>query len=291
MPELDIQTDPSAVAAIESAPIPLTFRRCRYGPMVFLPQDLFVGPSFLHYGEYSPAETETLVGNLRPGDVVVDVGAYIGALTIPFAKAVGPTGGVVAFEPQPFIFEVLCCNVVLNRLENVRLLNAASGAAPAEATIPLLDYRQPVNFGAIDSSYWLGGTKVPITPIDALNLPRCNLIKADVEMMELEVLRGAAATIAHFHPLLWIENDKTDAAYAKALVEHIYSLGYTPYWHIAELFVTPNFANNSTNIFHSTASFNLLCVPPGAVLEGNWPICRPDAPCWTDIPRPQQHDS
>ncbi len=47
------------------------------------------------------------------GDWVVDIGANIGHYTLLFSKLVGPTGRVIAFEPMPETFELLCANVAL----------------------------------------------------------------------------------------------------------------------------------------------------------------------------------
>ena len=56
-----------------------------------------------------------LVGRLlRAGDVFIDGGANVGLFTLVAARAVGPTGRVVAFEPSPKSREVLRRNVALN---------------------------------------------------------------------------------------------------------------------------------------------------------------------------------
>ena len=48
--------------------------------------------------------------------------------------------------------------------------------------------------------------------LDEFNLPRVDLIKIDVEGMELEALEGARRTIERSHPIMLIEKIKTDAA-------------------------------------------------------------------------------
>jgi FkbM family methyltransferase len=55
----------------------------------------------------------------------VDVGAHVGYFTLLLAKQVGPSGEVVAFEPNPNIFEILKENVALNGYRNVILENKA----------------------------------------------------------------------------------------------------------------------------------------------------------------------
>jgi tRNA G46 methylase TrmB len=59
---------------------------------------------------------------LRPGDVVVDCGAYIGEFTLYAAEAVGPAGKVIAFEPDPENMKALKANIALNRLKNVTVM-------------------------------------------------------------------------------------------------------------------------------------------------------------------------
>ena len=44
--------------------------------------------------------------------------------------------------------------------------------------------------------------------IDSLNLSRLDLIKIDVEGMELEVLQGAEATLGRFRPIIIVEQLK-----------------------------------------------------------------------------------
>jgi FkbM family methyltransferase len=76
-----------------------------------------------------------LVGlQLGAGDVVVDIGANLGAFTVLAAKRVGPAGRVYAYEPDPVTCARLEGNVRLNGLEKVVVVeNAAVGAAAGEA--------------------------------------------------------------------------------------------------------------------------------------------------------------
>lgn len=74
---------------------------------------------------FEPFETELVQRLLRPGDRVVDVGANIGYYTLIFARSVGPSGRVWAFEPEPANFDMLHRNVRLNDYGNVVLERAA----------------------------------------------------------------------------------------------------------------------------------------------------------------------
>lgn len=79
---------------------------------------------------------QALVRRVRPGDVVWDIGANLGLYSIALARAVGPEGQVVAFEPEPRAMARLRCNVALNRVAEVRPIAAALGDRAGE--LPLL---------------------------------------------------------------------------------------------------------------------------------------------------------
>src|SRR5689334_16414097 len=51
---------------------------------------------------------------VKPGDIVLDIGANVGAHTLPLAQLVGPTGKVYAFEPTLYAFGKQRTNISLN---------------------------------------------------------------------------------------------------------------------------------------------------------------------------------
>src|SRR5262249_22498904 len=143
-------------------------------------------------------------------DVVVEAGANIGALTLPIAKRVGFGGHIHAFEPQRPIHAMLRVNLALNGLSNVTAHRTGLGAVPGELRLPRVEYARPGNFGAYGLSAEADGEIVPVLTVDGLELSRCDLLKIDVQGMELAVLQGAAATIARCRPMLYVENDQKE---------------------------------------------------------------------------------
>jgi FkbM family methyltransferase len=245
-------------AARASADAMLAIRRCRHGTMMYLRQDRYVGRSFTEYGEYSEGEVELFRQCLRPGDVAIDVGANLGAHTLPLARLVGPGGIVIAFEPQRILFQILCGNVALNEIPNVHALPFGVGRAGGSTKVPALDYRGANNFGGIA----LGGAQgedVTVVALDQLGLARVKLIKIDVEGMELDVLVGAKATLARCRPILYVENDRADKS--EALVAQLQEEGYRMWWHTPALFNPGNFLGNPQNVFGNVISCNMLCLP------------------------------
>ncbi|MGQ0677510.1 MAG: FkbM family methyltransferase [Rhodospirillales bacterium] len=238
----------------------VALKRCRHGLMLYLKRDMYVGRSLDLYGEFSEIES-ALLARLVPGDgVAVDAGANIGAHTLALARAAGPRGMVVAAEPQRALFQMLCANLALNEIRNVRAINAGLGAGRGSTRVPAIDYAAGGNFGGVS----LGaeaGEAVPVEAIDAWELRRLDLIKADVEGMEADVLRGGAKTIARLKPVLYVEADRKDRA--AELVELLLSFDYRPFLHLPPLFNRDNWFANPEDAFPDIASANLLCVPRG----------------------------
>src|SRR5256885_16943119 len=86
-------------------------RQCRHGMMLYNINDQFQGRMLDKYGEYSEGEVDSFAQLLKPGMTVVEVGANIGSHTLAFAPLVGSHGRVVAFEPHPGIFPMLCATL------------------------------------------------------------------------------------------------------------------------------------------------------------------------------------
>lgn len=242
-------------------------KHCRHGPLVFLREDMYIGRSLALYGEFSELEAVLFAQIVRPGDVVIEVGANIGAHTVHLARLVGATGCVHAYEPQRVIFQLLCANVALNGLFNVYTHHAAAGSSAGELHVPPLNYAAVNNFGGISLSQEKTGEPVPVVCLDTLTLPSLKLLKVDVEGMEHAVLSGARALIGRHRPFLYVENDRQEKS--AALITLIDELGYDMVWHLPTLYNPDNFAKNPHNAFASIVSCNLLCVPKEASVSMN----------------------
>lgn len=128
----------------------------------------------------------------KPGDIVVDVGANVGEVSIVMSRGVGPSGRVLAFEPSPRVYGYLLGNLELNGCVNVTARNAALGAAAGMARMTD-DRRDDMNRLSDD-----GRVRVECSTLDR-EVPadaRPALIKIDVEGTELDVLKGGAAVLS-----------------------------------------------------------------------------------------------
>jgi len=105
-------TDRSQVVELDIAPVGRV-------DMFLNPLDRVITPLMQAHRVWEPTETRLFLDTIRPGDTVVDVGANVGYYTLLAAEAVGPTGRVFAFEPDPVAFALLEDNVRLSGATNV----------------------------------------------------------------------------------------------------------------------------------------------------------------------------
>lgn len=119
------------------------------GKLLVPVRDFEVGRKLAFKGEYDRAHVEKLLQLVNENSSVLFVGAHVGSLVIPIAKAVRE---VVAVEANPATFETLLTNLAINHCRNVRALNVAAS-----------DKREKVRFLA--SIHNSGGSKIaPASP-------------------------------------------------------------------------------------------------------------------------------
>ena len=113
-------------------------------PMWVDTRDRVIATHLLGDEVWEPLETAAFLAYAQEGMCVFDVGANIGYYTLLAARAVGPSGRVYAFEPEPHNFELLTRNVAENGFTNVRPVNAAVSNRAGVVRLHLDD----ANFGA-----------------------------------------------------------------------------------------------------------------------------------------------
>jgi FkbM family methyltransferase len=155
-------------------------------------------------------ETERLREYLTPGGVVVDVGANLGFTALLFAKLVGPSGQIYAFEPSPPIYAKLLQVVAKNELANVRCFNLGCGTARKRETllVPASSGNATIRRSGVSLPDAHRELNIEIDTLDHVMLPlapKVDLIKIDTEGFEDQVLAGAAELIARDHPVVYIE--------------------------------------------------------------------------------------
>lgn len=175
---------------------------------------------------------------------VLDIGANLGAFTVPIAKHIAPHGGVISsFEPQRIVYYQLCGNIFLNRLDNCYAYHCALGERDEMIEIPEVDFNQESNVGAysLKAEYMalenvhLSEKKHDVHQIrlDNVSPPSPNvtlsLIKIDTEGLELNVLKhGQEFLKKHHYPPIFFEAWQTDhyQAQREELMAFLRGVGY-----------------------------------------------------------------
>lgn len=252
--------------------------QCRHGLMLLDRRDTAVSRSLLLYGEYSEDECHIFCQILDKGQTVVEAGAHIGAHTLALSALVGREGAVYAFEPQSMLYNMLCANMAINNRTGVKCFQEGLGSKKGTKYYPRVEEDQDCNFGGLglDSDKETGHS-VNIRTVDELELPACHLIKADVQGMELDVIKGAQATIMKYRPFLYLENE--DRVKSPDLIRYLQSLDYLLYWHLPFLFNPCNYFNNMQDSFPGLISANMICIPRSspAGISGFFPVTGPES--------------
>jgi FkbM family methyltransferase len=203
-----------------------------------------VGFQILSKSSYDEEEVDLLLAMLNcrrkhfgDGVVAIDGGANIGVHTVEWARHMHDWGRVIAFEAQEIVYYALAGNVALNNCLNARVRLAALGESCGEMAVPQPDYYMPASFGSLELREHEGAefigqpisyeadacSRVPMVNLDSLQFDRLDLVKLDVEGMELDVLRGARALLTRHRPIMLIEFIRSDQAELEAFVV---GLGY-----------------------------------------------------------------
>jgi len=159
-----------------------------------------------------PGIAEALARHLSEGKCFYDAGAHIGFYSMIAARFVGPTGRVIAFEPDPDNVRVMVDNLAMNALSWVRVVPAAVWSAdgpmqfergadtPSRMAGKIIPHDDlPSNSGSLVSC-----PAVTLDHLSGSDHPP-NVVKVDVEGGEVAVLHGARVTIQNHHPILVIE--------------------------------------------------------------------------------------
>jgi len=159
---------------------------------------------YLNRNFYELSMLEDIKGRLEQNKIVVDVGANIGNHTVYFSK-ICEAKMVYAFEPQKEIFDILKKNIEINELSHsVKLFNMGVGKEHGYGSISVVD---PNNYGMTRLNKDANG-QIEIVSLDSILLekvPKVDMIKIDVEGMEVDVLIGADKILKKFKPLIYIE--------------------------------------------------------------------------------------
>jgi FkbM family methyltransferase len=177
----------------------------RKGATIVLNQKDPVVSGAIAFGVYEKAETAFFCSVCRPGMTFLDIGANIGYYSALASRRIGPSGQIVALEPDPESFRYLKQNIVANLAPTVFCIQKA--AAAESGTLRLYVNRENRGDNRLypndlcDSSY-----QVEVSTVDAMledcGVERVDLVKMDVQGFEGHVLSGMKQTIQRSNSLI-----------------------------------------------------------------------------------------
>jgi len=178
--------------------------------------DIIVNPTFLSFvekdlyflGTYEAGVMNMIQKHLRIGDIFIDVGANIGAMTLLARSLVGPAGFVYAFEPHPVVYRDLKENIRINQYDNIMCMQVAIGDSDQNMYLSEREICRGASTlidrpGNLPNKYL-----VEVKTLDDLMIKRkrpVNMLKIDAEGYDLRVLNGAEQLILKDRPKIIVE--------------------------------------------------------------------------------------
>lgn len=183
----------------------ISVAQCDGWLMYASPDDIYGGKGILRYGKYESHVSSVFRSRLRPGFHVLDIGANIGYYSLLAAMVAGPSGLVIAVEPNPRNVRMILASARLNHFDHLQVIQTA--AAREWGVVVLYtdgsqgSVRKPVDGDAILEAETVGAARLD----DIIKGRRIDIIKIDVEGYEREALEGCLETIRAHRPLIFSE--------------------------------------------------------------------------------------
>jgi|WetSurMetagenome_2_1015567.scaffolds.fasta_scaffold85038_2 FkbM family methyltransferase len=180
--------------------------------------DLSEGIDFSIYllGGFEPKTLKLYSKIVKPGDIVLDIGANVGAHTLPLARLVGDDGKVIAFEPTRYAIGKLSANIELNkelsdRISVNQIMLVSNEGETLESEIysswPLFEPSKNVHhqhLGKLKETK--GAVAVTLDQIvRQMHINTIDFIKLDVDGHEYSILKGGKETLKAFTPIILME--------------------------------------------------------------------------------------
>lgn len=149
-------------------------------------RDVGISSHLMTIGDWEPWIRRVLMGLVRPGMRVLDVGANFGFYTLLMASAVGEKGEVIAIEANPHLLDLLKRSISVNGLgQRIRLIGKAACDRNAR-----LSFSYDVQ--------WSGGGRLSEAPSIAANvvtvdvdaIPLDSLIEGPVDVIKIDIEGG-----------------------------------------------------------------------------------------------------
>jgi FkbM family methyltransferase len=207
VPDLQFAELPQLGALADPTDMTVVAARTIFGPFACFAGDLING-QLLAFGAHTRNELAMLLAFVEAGDVVYDIGAHIGTFAVPLAAAVGEAGRLVAVEAHADNYDRL-----LRNLDSHGLLSPSGPAHAVHAVIGGAGKFAARKVAGNTGATWFQSDPAAQAGPPSLNLDelhaaqgggRVDVVKIDIEGMELAALRSARGLLAQ-RPLFYVE--------------------------------------------------------------------------------------
>ena len=210
-----------------------------YGKFKVISNDEGISKHIINNHIWESNILKLIVQYAKNNSTFIDIGANIGCHCIGLKKKKPKDNiNIVAFEPQPFIYNILKYNMEIS-CDRYECYNKGLGNDHRTIYMDMPDYNNCKNPGGIGLN--LDGNDSSKTPVEIVTLDSCtceniSLMKIDVEGLENQVLMGAYETIKRCKPVMIIEilggtpiedADDHNRNYILHTIHHIETLGYS----------------------------------------------------------------
>jgi len=198
------------------------------GEAIYVFENDYIGRMVRFFGDLDPAVSAVVREIVQPGDIILDIGANVGIVTLQAASIVGTAGHVFAFEPVKRLSTCLSCSATENRFENITILNVALSDFTGRGSMKVAHR----SLACSTLSLHTDGESCEIKMLDGMNFGsnfrRPRLLKIDVEGHESKVLAGGRAFFEKYPPdyVLFESHADRGPFWGRPEVSILYEHGY-----------------------------------------------------------------
>jgi FkbM family methyltransferase len=190
--------------------------------------DMAVGAGIAVRRGYEKHITRIMRPLLKPGVILVDIGANIGYYTLLAASRIGCDGKVIAFEPSSDNCALLRMSLQANDFDNVKLYPYAVADKEGVVGFEMSDSNGRISPGDALASYQVQAVTLDTCLKDE---PHIDIIKMDIEGAEGRALRGMYQLIRRHRPIIFTEFSPHDLKVVSGIAPGVYlsqlrDLGY-----------------------------------------------------------------
>jgi len=188
--------------------LPRSLYRTSRGDLLWLNNTGYIDLQIIQYGEFEQMSTAVITRLVKPGAIVLDVGANIGYYTVMMSKLVGNEGKIFAFEPTKHFLETLRRNLAVNHVKNVEVLNFGLSNIVREMTIDIgpssATLHSPLGFDKVLSNETIHLSTL-VDFVREYGITRIDFIKIDIDGHEPLFFDGAWPVLDLMSPIMICE--------------------------------------------------------------------------------------